>query len=127
MQIDIRSRGVKLDSVQKLQVNRRLRFSLDRFQRLLSMARIRLEDLNGPKGGVDTVCRITVDGPAVGRVVVEQRSLDVASAVDGAADRLTQVLTRLRDRARQSWRHQAQALRRAQGAGFGTFALDLAG
>lgn len=98
MQIDIRSRGVRLNPTIKSAVSRRLSFALDRFQRLLAMARVRIEDVNGPKGGVDTVCRIAVDGPLVGRVVVEERSVDATSAVDGAAERLAQVLARSRGR-----------------------------
>lgn len=99
MQIDIRSRGVRLNPTIKSAVGKRLSFALDRFQRLIAMARVRLEDVNGPKGGVDTVCRIAADGPLVGRVVVEERSIDAASAIDGAVERLAQVLARVRGRA----------------------------
>ena len=55
---------------------------------------MRLEDLNGPRGGVDTRCRIIVDTRTGGPIAAEAVDVDLVPAVDRAVDRAARSLAR---------------------------------
>ncbi len=69
-------------------VERRLHFALGRFGGRVRQATVRLSDLNGPRGGLDKVCRIAVRLPAVRDLVVDDADGDLYVAIDRAADRV---------------------------------------
>ncbi|MFO0745851.1 MAG: HPF/RaiA family ribosome-associated protein [Myxococcota bacterium] len=85
---------------------RRAGFSLSRFADALGSVVIRLEDQNGPKGGVDKRCRVEVRGPSIGTVVVE----DVASRWTAAIDRALAAAGRATARAVARLRSDVRAL-----------------
>jgi ribosome-associated translation inhibitor RaiA len=81
-------------------VRRRLGFALDRFSpRLLAVA-VRVDDLNGPRGGSDKLCRIRVRLRGTNEVLAEDRSPDVFAALDRAADRVRFAVARAVERMR---------------------------
>ena len=60
MRLDIRSRNVALTSELRQHIDRRVGQALNRFEQHVGSVRIALTDVNGPKGGPDKVCRLTV-------------------------------------------------------------------
>lgn len=55
---------------------------------------LRLEDLNGPKGGIDKRCHATINLKAGGTVVLEEVSDDLYAAISTVADRAKQTVGR---------------------------------
>jgi hypothetical protein len=79
---------------------RRLRGAFRRFAWLVVRVRIRLSDVAGPRGGVDTRCHVSLE-TAVGRtVVVESSAGDWHTALGSATDRASAALARIRRRLR---------------------------
>ncbi|MGE0820944.1 MAG: ribosome-associated translation inhibitor RaiA [Candidatus Binatia bacterium] len=100
MQIDIRGHRMKLTDALRAHIERRLRFALGRFGARIMAGTVIVEDLNGPRGGIDKQCRIAVALKGSGHVRVEVRDTDMISAVDHAADRINRAVTRELDRRR---------------------------
>ena len=89
---------------------RRLRGAFRRFAWLVVRVRIRLSDVNGPRGGVDKRCRVSLE-TAVGRtVIVESRAGDWHAALGSAADRASAALARTWRRLRAVPRSRRRAL-----------------
>lgn len=61
---------------------------------------VRFEDVNGPRGGVDTVCRIKVVLSGFTSVVVEERATDARQAFDAAVQVAARSTARELSRAR---------------------------
>src|SRR5690348_3708951 len=95
MDIDIRFRGLRGSPSLRQRVLRCIQFQLARFAADLTSVRVRVEDTNGPKGGLDKRCQFDVRGPRFGFAIVEQHSNDAWSAVDGAAHRTGRTIARL--------------------------------
>jgi ribosome-associated translation inhibitor RaiA len=112
MKVDIRFRGLQSSEALRehtlLQVQRHLR----RFHDELSGVLVRIADVNGPKGGVDKVCQVTVHGRRLGTARLEDSSGDAYSAVDLAIARIARSVARWLERARRVPRG-APSMRRA--------------
>jgi ribosome hibernation promoting factor len=104
MQLEMQVRNAGAASSLRTYVERRLAFALDRFEQRIRRVSIRLSDLNGPRGGVDKVCRIQAQVSPAGTLTVEERSADIYRAVDGAAHRLQKSVRRTLRRRRGSQR-----------------------
>jgi hypothetical protein len=76
-------------------VSRRLRSALRPFADRVSRVTVRVVDVNGPKGGVDTRCSIAVNLHSGRRVFVRAISNWPHAAVSLAARRLTRILGRV--------------------------------
>jgi len=81
MEIEVRFRDLKASEALRHHTVRRLEMALDRFADELTRVVVRLSDVNGPKGGVDKRCHLTLKGPRVGVLTVHQLSAEVTSAV----------------------------------------------
>jgi putative sigma-54 modulation protein len=75
---------------------RRLRKFADAIERIS----LRCEDVNGPRGGVDCVCRIKVVLLGLPTVVFEQRDASLNAAVDLALDGVERAVRRTLQRRR---------------------------
>ena len=62
---------------------------------------IALVDTNGPKGGVDKECRVTVRMPGLEAIHVTEAAETLFQAIDGARDRLENTIKRAVDKRRQ--------------------------
>ncbi|MDQ3263924.1 MAG: HPF/RaiA family ribosome-associated protein [Myxococcota bacterium] len=100
MRVEIKTRHVAVTEQVREHIERRLHFALSRFGPELRSVRVLLEDVNGPRGGVDKRCQLTLRGPRVGNITIEEMSADASAAVDIAADRAARALARSLDRAR---------------------------
>lgn len=103
MRIGIRRRHVELTAALLDHVERRLRFALCRFGQKIRLAAVQLADLNGPHGGVDKQCKVTVTLSPSGKVMVEATDADLHSAIDRAADRVERSVTRELERRRAEY------------------------
>jgi ribosomal subunit interface protein len=62
---------------------------------------ISLVDTNGPKGGVDKECRVTVRMPGLSSVHVTEAADSLFAAIDAVRDRLENAIKRTLDRRRE--------------------------
>lgn len=91
MRVELSIRGLSsTDRIRRI-VDRRLRFALGRFSSRLSDVKTEIGDLNGPRGGVDKYCRISVRTER-GQ---ELRARAIEETVEGAIDRATERVARL--------------------------------
>ena len=94
MRLEVRTRTGKLSRRLAQQAQRRLRFALARFGHRVSRVIALLSDQNGPRGGIDQHCRITLALTPGGKLVTEATDIDMLAAVGRAADRMAR---RVRD------------------------------
>jgi hypothetical protein len=98
----IRLADAVVDPVGRAYIRRRLRTKLAKFGALVERVSIRLEDLNGPRGGVDQVCRIKVVLSGLPSVILEHRGASLEAAVDGALDGVERAVRRRVQRRRMA-------------------------
>lgn len=94
MKIDIRTHRVELTEALRAYVERRLRFALGRFGERIAAVTVTIQDLNGPRGGVDKQCRITATLASAGHLRVEVLDAEITPAVDQAAGRIGRTVAR---------------------------------
>jgi hypothetical protein len=113
MQVLFNCRGGDATDLRDLTV-RRIRFVMRRLTWLVPRATVHLSDVNGPRGGVDKRCQLTLRTDGRGTVVVTSMARDWRSAMDGALSRATRLLLRLcrHDRALQERGQRAIPLER---------------
>ena len=76
-------------------VRRRLEYAFGRFEGRVQALSVRLKDLNGPRGGRDKLCQITVKLERPRRVIiVEDVDAELEAAVSRAADRAARSVAR---------------------------------
>lgn len=102
MQVLFESRDPEGAQLRDLAVTR-LQFVLRRLRSLVPRARVRLSDVNGPRGGVDKRCQVELSTDRAGTVVITSVARDWRTALDNALGRAARVLARSwqRDRAPQ--------------------------
>lgn len=103
MRIHVRSRGFELTDALRAHAERRLLFALGRFGRRVVSTTLRLDDVNGPRGGADKRCQIVAYLAPWGDVRVEELDGDLYAAIDRAADRLGRAAAREMERRREMW------------------------
>lgn len=81
MKVSLRVRGASPDQDFAEQVHKRALSALGRFSTRIANVVVRLEDLNGPKGGVDKRCTIELTGD-LGQQVAEVRDQSFRAAID---------------------------------------------
>lgn len=100
MKIDIRATNLDLSDEVRAQGEQRIRFALGRFTLRLRSVSVVLTDVNGPRGGVDTSCRIRVVGIDGFEVQVTELERDPARAISCALRRTTRTVARIVARTR---------------------------
>lgn len=103
MQLQIRSKNIRLHADNRDTMERRVQFALNRFDGQISSVIVGLEDLNGPRKGVDKQCRLVVRIPNCGKITIEETSHNALAAVALAANRAGQVVGRALQRRRRTW------------------------
>jgi CBS domain-containing protein len=74
----------ELDREDRTYIRRKLGMKLGKFAPVIERVSVRVEDVNGPRGGVDQVCRIKVVLTGLRSVVFEGRDASLAAAIDTA-------------------------------------------
>jgi len=116
MHLDLVSRDFAMTESIEQRLERRLARLRNRHGEWMRHARVRLGDTNGPRGGVDKFCRVTVNLPAGPGIHIEQISADLYTAIDVCMRRLDRALRarRLRSQSRaRKGRQRALAHARA--------------
>ncbi|HET7754061.1 MAG TPA: ribosome-associated translation inhibitor RaiA [Anaeromyxobacteraceae bacterium] len=101
MNVQIRTRGIPITGGLRSHVERRASFALDRFAERVMSVTVRFADVNGPRGGVDKVCRVEVVLRGAGAVRASDTHADLYVAIDGAFHRVARGVTRALQRERQ--------------------------
>ncbi|MDX1965941.1 MAG: hypothetical protein SFV23_02110 [Planctomycetaceae bacterium] len=105
MRVDLIVKGVAKTPTLDRMLRHKLHYAFDQFGRWVSEVALAVEDVNGPKGGVDKRCRVTVSVPRSAAVVIDGRGADLLAVVTEAIDRAAHSLARLRDRRQDRRRH----------------------
>jgi hypothetical protein len=94
--------GIYLNENTRTSIRRKLDRKFRKFAKSIERTSVRLEDVNGPRGGVDHVCRIKVALRNLPSVVYEKQDVSLDTAVGGAlagAERAVRgTLQRVRDK-----------------------------
>src|SRR5437879_9407582 len=72
MDTEIRILGIDLTGALQLYIERRLRSSLSRFGGRVGRVRVRITDVNGPRGGPDKSCHISAELLPSGMTLLHQ-------------------------------------------------------
>ena len=83
----IRSMGSALDEVHRDYLRRKLLRMLEKFGSAIERTSIRLEDVNGPRGGIDKRCQVKIVLRGLPSVYVDERDSSVQVAMDRALAR----------------------------------------
>jgi hypothetical protein len=90
--------GSHLDAPEKQRIRDRLGRKLARFGGDITRATVRFEDINGPRGGVDTICKIKLSVSGLAHIVAEARDVDARRALQRASTAAHTALARAMDR-----------------------------
>ncbi len=104
MNVEIRGHGVVLNDELRVYAERRVRFAFHAFGDAVLRVRIRIHDENGPRGGADKVCRVTVSARPAIAVLVEDVDATAQGAIGRGVERAANALRRALDRSRESRR-----------------------
>lgn len=113
MEIVVRARHVAWSEELRQQVDRSIRFAVDRHSSRIDRISVDLSDLNGPRGGVDKLCQMTADLRGTRPVLILERGDDLMLAVNRAARRLGYRIARRIQRQRASGAREHRASIRA--------------
>lgn len=98
----IRSAGSLLDAADKGYLRRKLGRKLGKFASSIERTSVRVEDMNGPRGGVDKRCQIKVVLNGLPSVVVEERHHSLQAAMDRALTRVERAVRQAAQRRRMN-------------------------
>ncbi len=87
MQIEICGRGPNISDRLRKHIERRVHFALQRFEQHIRTLRVRCRDLNGPRGGIDKSCQLTISLSPAATMVMENRSGSAYAAVNRVVDK----------------------------------------
>lgn len=90
--------GVNVKPAHKERMRVELGRNLWRFGGDITRAYVRLLDLNGPRGGIDTVCRIKLSVAGLDHIVVEAREADAMTAFRRATKSVRNAIERAMER-----------------------------
>ncbi len=97
----IRDVGGLLDAADKDYLRRKLGRKLGKFGTTVVRASVRVEDMNGPRGGVDNRCVIKVVLNGLPSVIVDERHHALQAAMDQALDRVERAVRQALQRQRK--------------------------
>ncbi len=92
--LELRSRGIPLDNGFEAYVRDRAGRKLGKLAYYIERVRVRFDDVNGPKHGVDIACQVHVVLSGLPPIVLEERADDARVAFDLAIDTAERALER---------------------------------
>jgi transcription elongation GreA/GreB family factor len=114
--ITLKTKGLTARRGLRRFTNQRLETFLGRFKRRIRRVDVWLEDVNGPRGGIDTRCRIDLRLHPRGRLSVDAQAVDEYGAITKAANRTRSQLDRRYKRSRtrrRAWLDRKHSRKRA--------------
>jgi putative sigma-54 modulation protein len=102
MNIQVNFRNIKNNSAAIRQINHRLSFAFSRVQDAIQSISVIVSDVNGPKGGIDKLCRILIKSPHLTDIVISENQSNMTVAIDRCIARARQSLSRKLKRNKQS-------------------------
>ena len=101
MQLDIQTNGFTLTDGIRNYATRRMQFALDRNDGHIMHVKVSLADINGPRGGVDKKCQISLALAGHANIIIEDTEADLYVAIDRASDRCARTLSRRLEKFRE--------------------------
>lgn len=98
MKTKLITRGRRLGAAVRLAVERRINHEFERFATRIRSVTVRWTDENGPKGGVDAACVVTVDAPTLGPIVTRAIAVGNRDAASLALRRAGRAISKKLDR-----------------------------
>ena len=98
-------------------IERQIGYALGRFEPKIREIDVRLRDLNGPKGGIDKHCRISVRFRAGGSVLADVSDVEYEPVIVRAVDRVSRRVQRYWHTAHTRDRSAALARKSESGVG----------
>ena len=103
MEVSLRTVGFRSTSAITSFVNEQVGNAVGRLGHLVSSVSVTLRDENGPKGGIDKVCKVQVVLAQKGRIVIEERGDDIYKSIALAAHRVSAVISRKKEQIKSSF------------------------
>ncbi len=94
MTLVINTKKAGIDKVISYEAKRLLRYTLARFDGLVSRVKVRFFDVNGPKGGVDKRCRISAKLRTAGQITILGEGGNYMEALGNCLDRFVRSIRR---------------------------------
>lgn len=101
MPLALRTSGIEVTPEVSEHVHERLRRRLEKLSHQVERLSVRFEDVNGPRNGKDTVCRIKVVLAGLPSIVVEELATDPLEAFNRADHRVERAVVRAVGRQRR--------------------------
>jgi hypothetical protein len=100
MTLCIIDRGDLLDGSLRQLAERRLLFALSRFDSRIEQVDLVVSDENGPRGGIDKACRLSIVLHRAPQVVISDRDSDLAKCISRVAERAGRAVSRSIEKSR---------------------------
>lgn len=94
MEIEIQARHIEQSQKLKAHIQRKLQFSLNRFERHIREVSIGLSDVNGQKGGFDKQCTMQVILVNMDDIVIKDTQASLYLAIDRVMQRACRLVAR---------------------------------
>lgn len=100
MHIEVRSRDAEMSVEMREMTAEKMKHALARFRDHITSVKVAVSDANGPKGGVDKMCRVVVRGREAWSIVVSDEAADLRALADLASARAAESVRRVLARRR---------------------------
>lgn len=102
MLIQVYFKGMDPNEELRFRAHNRMQHYFERFGANVSWVGLTIEDVNGPnKGGVDISAQVTIRGPRMSTVAIDEPHQEALAAVELALDRAARVVSRQLERRRE--------------------------
>jgi ribosome hibernation promoting factor len=108
--LDVRARGFDLTPSMYRRAVDHIAAKIAKHAHGISNLTIRLQDVNGPKGGLDKRCRVELHIAGFAPIIVDETDQDAYVAMDVAGERLRKVVVQLLDERRSRRRNLGRKL-----------------
>lgn len=109
MDVKFTLRGVELNQSEMEALRRKADFAFNRFDDKIESVHVVLEDINGPRGGEDKVCRVVLHLVREPAAILQERGDAAVATGIAALERAAQAVQR---------RYEKNRSRRTNGSGF---------
>ena len=96
--LSVRPGRVEVDPALRVRIHRELGKRIERYAQNVTRVTVRFEDINGPRGGIDTACRVELAVKGADHIVVEAHGADADEAFRVASGQAKTALGRVLER-----------------------------